>query len=36
MPWHWGANGFLHKPYKVDEVVAIVPEVLNGKTYQPT
>ena len=31
-----GANGFLHKPYKLDEFVAIIPEVLNGKTYQPT
>ena len=30
-----GANGFLHKPYKVDQVIEIVPEVLNGKTYQP-
>ena len=30
---HLGANGFLHKPYKAEEVAATVPEVVNGKTF---
>ena len=30
---HIGANGFLHKPYKIEQVQAMVPEVLNGKTF---
>jgi CheY-like chemotaxis protein len=28
-----GANGFLHKPYTPEMVKAIIPEVLNGKSF---
>ena len=30
---HLGANGFLHKPYRPDEVHRIIPAVLNGKSF---
>lgn len=30
---HLGANGFLHKPYHPDQVAAIVPAVINGKSF---
>jgi CheY-like chemotaxis protein len=30
---HLGANGFLHKPYTPEMARAVIPEVLNGKTF---
>lgn len=30
---HLGANGFLHKPYTPEMARAIIPEVLNGKSF---
>jgi CheY-like chemotaxis protein len=30
---HLGANGFLHKPYRPEEVLRILPAVLNGKSF---
>jgi DNA-binding NarL/FixJ family response regulator len=30
---HLGANGFLHKPYRPEEVHRIIPAVLNGKSF---
>ena len=30
---HLGANGFLHKPYNSDQVMRIIPGVINGKSF---